>query len=111
MKLVLLVDSSNGSYAKMAEMINDKDTLLVDTEDCDEPHERKKLFDSIKAFTHSSKEIMLAKISGRESIIRELGDECPEMILSLSFNKHSRHYSANPIQTFQNLINTFEREH
>lgn len=109
-KIVILVDSNFRSFEKMVELVNDKNVLIVDTERCDEAHEYRHLVNSIKEFSKSNSEIMLSKFSGRESIIKELGDERPEMILALSSNKNSRHYSETPVDTFLSLIQMFEKE-
>ena len=109
MKLVILVDSNTGSFTEMVELVNDKNILIIDTEMCDSFREYEHLTNSIKRFSESANEIMLGKFSGRENIIKELGDERPEMILALSSNKNSQHYSENPVDTFLNLIKAFEK--
>jgi hypothetical protein len=110
MKLVILVDSNTGSFERMVELVNEKEILIVDTEKCDKLHEYEHLTNSIEKFSKSNNEIMLGKFSGREDIIRELGDERPEMILALSSNENSQHYSENLVGTFLNLIKAFEKE-
>lgn len=110
MKLIILVDSNTGNFEKMIDLVGDKEVLIVNTERCDESHEYRYLTDTIQEFSKSNNEIMLGKFSGRENIIRELGDERSEMILALSSNKNSRHYSASPVDMFLNLINVFEKE-
>ncbi len=110
MKFVILVDSNLRSFDEMVDLVKDKEPLLIDTERCDESHEYKYILDSIKEFSQSNSEIMLGKFSGRESVLRELGDERPEMILALSSNKNSQHYSERPVAMFLELLKTFEKE-
>jgi len=110
MKLIILVDSNARNFEKMVDLIGDRESIVVNTERCDEPHEYRYLTDSIQEFSKSNNEVMLGKFSGRENIIKELGDERSEMILALSSNKNSRHYSASPVDTFLNLIDIFEKE-
>jgi hypothetical protein len=110
MKVVILVDSNTKKFEEMVSLVENKNIAIVDTERCDETHEYKHLLNSILEFSKSNSEVMLAKFSGRESIIKELGDERPEMILALSSNKNSRHYAGKPIEAFLNLISMFEKE-
>lgn len=110
MKLIVLVNSNIDSFNKMVELINKKEIYIINTEHCDANHEYNYLLDSIKEFSRSSNEVMLGKFSGRETIIKELGDERPEMIVTLSSNKNSRHYSENPVETFLHTIVAFEKE-
>jgi hypothetical protein len=110
MKLVILVDCNAKSFERMVSLVDKKDILIIVTERCDETHEYRNLVDAIKEFSNSNSEIMLGKFSGREKIIKELGDERSEMILALSSNKNSQHYSARPVDTFLELINAFEKE-
>lgn len=110
MKVVILIDSNIEKFEEMVDLVNDKNITIIDTERCDESHEYVYLINSIDAFSKSNNEIMLGKFSGRESIIKELGDERSEMILALSSNKKSRHYAGKPIEAFLNLINMFEKE-
>lgn len=110
MKLVMLVDGNKSNFEQLIDNLNNKKSYLVDTQNCDETHEYNYLLRSIKSFSQSNSEIMLAKFSGRESIVRDLGDESPEMILSLSYNKNSRYYTECPINTFVDLITIFDKE-
>lgn len=110
MKVVILVDSNLKSFDEMVNLVEEKKPLIIDTERCDESHEYKHLLNSIKEFSQSNSEIMLGKFSGRENVLRELGDERPEMILALSSNKNSQHYTEHPLVMFLELIKTFEKE-
>jgi len=110
MKIIILVDSNIESFDKMVDLVEDKDIILIHTERCDEVNEYRYLLRTIDEFSKSDSEIMLGKFSGRENIIKELGDERSEMILALSSKKNSRHYAGKPIDTFLNLIHMFEKE-
>jgi hypothetical protein len=110
MKIVILVDSNIQCFDKMVDLVQNKDIILIDTERCDEANEYRYLIKTIDEFSKSNSEIMLGKFSGRESVIKELGDERSEMILALSSKKNSRHYAGKPIDMFLNLISMFEKE-
>lgn len=110
MKLVILVDSNTKSFEKMVDLVDKKEVYIINTERCDATHEYNYLLDSVKEFSRSNNEIMLGKFSGRENVVKELGDERPEMIVALSSNKNSRHYSEVPVDMFLNLVDMFEKE-
>jgi len=110
MKLVILVDSNTKSFESMVNLVDDKNITIIDTERCDAPHEYRHLVNAIDEFSKSKSEIMLGKFSGREDVIKELGDERPEMILALSSNRNSQHYAEQPVIVFSDLIKTFEKE-
>jgi hypothetical protein len=93
----------------MVDLVEEKEPLIIDTERCDESHEYTYLENSIKEFSQSNSKIMLGKFSGRESVLRELGDERPEMILALSSNKNSQHYTEHPVAMFIELLKAFEK--
>ena len=111
MKLVMLIDGSNKSFDEIVDVINNKQSILVDTKNCDENKEYWYLDRAINLFSQlDNAEIMLAKFSGKETIVRNLGDEHSEMIIVLSDNKKSRYYTQSPKRTLLDLINIFERE-
>jgi hypothetical protein len=107
MKLVVLANVSKESFEEMIDSVGGKSSEFIDTESCDEDHEYKYLLMNIHKFSRSSNEILLAKFSGRESIVKELGDECSDMIISLSSNGCSNYYDENPVDLFGKLIHIF----
>jgi len=109
MKLVVLVDSKNGDFQEMAKKVEDKKPVLLDTKDYQEKSEYRYLLNSIENFSHSKKQVLLARFSGKESVAKNLGDECSEMILTLSDNKNSSYYTGCPVHVFGDLINIFEK--
>lgn len=110
MKAIILVDSNTNSFNTMVNLVNDKNIVIVDTEQCDEPHEYTHLMNAINEFSKSSNEIMLGRFSGKESVIRELGDECSDMIITLSSNSDSQYYTEHPVAIFSNIIQALEKE-
>ena len=107
----MLIDGSNKSFEEVIDVANNKQSILIDTENCDETKEYRYLDRTINFFSQlDSKEVMLAKFSGKETIVRDLGDEHSEMIIVLSDNKKSRYYTQSPKRTFLDLINIFEQE-
>lgn len=109
MKFVLLVDGSTSNFEKMIDLVADQKSHFVDTTECDEEHEYYYLKNEIEHFSHSDNDIMLTKFSGRESIIQELGDESPEMVISVSYNKNSKRFTENPVKTFSDLLTVFRQ--
>ncbi len=109
-KIVILVDGSKENFDKMVDTAGKQDSIFINTENCDELKEYDYLLNTIDEFSHSNRQVMLAKFSGRESIIRNIGEERPEMIVSLSYNPNSKYYSACPTDMFSELINIFEKE-
>jgi hypothetical protein len=107
MKLVMLANVGKGDFDDMIDAVEGKSAIFIDTQHCDEEHEYNYLLNNIKSFSQSDNEIMLARYSGRESIVKTLGDERPEMILSISSDKSNKHYTECPMDTFVNLITIF----
>lgn len=110
MKVVILVESDAREFKEMLESIEDRKVFIVNTEWCDESFEYKRLKKAIKKFSRSNDQILLGKVSGRECVIRELGDEFSEMILALSSNENSMYYTGSPTVMFSDIINMFEKE-
>jgi len=110
MKVVMLVEDSVSEFGEMEDILKGRKTLFVNTENCDEAEEYAFLSDSITYFTQSDNEIMLAKFSGRESIVNNLGGEHSEMIVTLSYNKNSKYYNEKPKTVFLDLIEIFDKE-
>lgn len=110
MKLVVLAESSDDTFHHMIELSKNHKSVHIDTHKCDEEHEYRYLLDNINMFRDSKFEIMIAKYSGRESISKDLGDECSEMIIPFSCNKLSKYYIENPINIFLEMLNSFEKE-
>jgi hypothetical protein len=110
MKLVMLVDSSRSGFEEMADLVDPTSTCLIDTTNCDATLEYGHLRSSVREFSQSDKELMLINFSGKESILKELGDECSEMILSISYDKNSKYYTECPIEMFLKLLDIFKKE-
>lgn len=109
MKFITLVDGSIGSLEELYLTTEDRKSFLIDTKDCDEEKEFKFLIKKIDEFSQSGSHIMLARFSGRESIIKNIGDECSEMIVPISFNKKSKYFVEHPIDVFAKLVNIFKQ--
>jgi hypothetical protein len=107
MKLVVLVNDSKGDFEQIIDLVGNRKSLFIDTQHCDEEHEYNTISSNIAYFSQSNKEIMLARFSGRESIVKNLGDERPEMIITLSGDKSNSYYTENPVEKFVDLISIF----
>lgn len=110
MKIIILVDGSIKNFEEIIGAVEDRGILIVDTGNCDELHEYNYLMSMIRKFARSGSQILLGKISGREDVIRELGDESSEMILTLSSKKNSPYYAEKPEDMFGDIIRLFEKE-
>lgn len=110
MKLIMMTDGSTTNFERMICAIPKYNSTYLNTENCDELHEFNYLIESVEDFQSSSKEIMLVKFSGRENIVKNLGDECSEMLIYLSYNKCSKYYTEHPIEMFLDLVNLFKKE-
>jgi len=84
MKLILLVDSSTEKFEELLLLVKNKKVFFIETASFSED-------------------------SGRESIVKYLGDECSQMILCLSCKKKNIYYVENIRETFANLIRAFEK--
>ena len=108
MKLIVLFEGNTACFEQMSTLLGDKITLLIDTEKCTERQEYEYLLDEITSSVEG--EVILVKFSGRDSIIKDLGDECSEMIVCLSNNEFSKYYVENPVEMFIDLVTIFEKE-
>ena len=105
-----MVDGSSSLIEAMLKNASDKEVMWVDTERCDEINEIQNLTETIEFFLKSRYNVLLAKYSGRESVALQIGDETPEMVLCLSHNPESKHYTEDIINVFTRLINMCEKE-
>jgi len=109
MKLVMLIDGSKGDFEKLVKLLEHEHPLLIDTSDCDENKEYTYIINNLHVFSQSGRNIMLARFSGKDSIIRNLGDERPEMILALSYNKDSINYTECPADILLEMIERLKK--
>lgn len=109
MQFVILVDSDKGDMEDMTDAIKSRSYLIVNTEHCGELREYRYLLNTIRAFSKSKKEILLAKFSGKESVAKDLGDECSEMVLTLSNKEDSSYYTECPQKMFTDLVSIFDK--
>jgi len=111
MKLIILAHMSDSEFYNLVNIAN-RDNLIValNTASMTEKKELKRIQNLIREFKDSANEIFLIKFSGREFILREIGDETSEIIVSLNSNKNSRNYTDNPANIFLDLIHMFKKE-
>ncbi len=109
MQFVILIDSDKNDMEDMADTIKSRKYLIVNTEHCSEFKEYRYLLNTIRAFSKSNKEILLAKFSGKESVAKDLGDECSEMVLTLSNKENSSYYTECPQKMFTDLVSIFDK--
>jgi len=114
MKLILLVEGTTDEledlFGSVKDSISDKRKRFVDTVDLEENPEKIRLRSAVKSFLQSDDEILLSRFSGKEDIVRELGDDCPQMLICLSYNKNSQYYTDNMEQTAREIVDMIKRE-
>lgn len=107
MKLIVLVDVSKHVFEKLMLESGDIQSQFVNSRNCDEATEYDRLIRTIQDFSDSEAELLVIAFSGRESIVRELGDESSEMIVCLSGNRESKYYAGSPEIAFKSLLEKF----
>ena len=108
MKLILLIESSVSDFKRLIASLDNiafnERRRFIDTTKLEENPERNRLTSALKSFSNSEDEILLARFSGKEDIVKELGDDNPQMLLCLSCNKDSSHYTDNIQNTTRDII-------
>jgi len=109
MKLVALVESNWEEFGNILNELGERQSVCLSTEligdeECDV------LEYSMNSFLNSEMEVMLIKYSGEESVTKYLGDICPEMLISVSYNVESLNYMEHPVETFLKLVTLLEKE-
>lgn len=108
MKLVMLIDNKINPE-QVLKTLGARKTLFIVTEKGDICHQYEFLINMIENFEKSDEEILLAVFSGKDSVAKMLGDECPNMIVTLTTNENSEYYNANPITTIEELLRTLDK--
>ena len=108
MKIVVLVEGM-GIFEEMIKATGGIKSTLIDTKNCDELHEFSYILTNIDSFSQSDSQIMLISFSGKESIIKNIGEECPDMIICFSENLKSKYYTEFPTKTLLDLINKIKK--
>ena len=103
MKTVFLTDD-DVTFNAIKSRIENKRYITIDSTKPNKKNEFSYLFESILGFSKSDYEILLVRFSGNEDIRIELGDESPEMIISISYNNANEYYVENPEGVFSHLI-------
>lgn len=114
MKVIILVDGSDEEVGETMDLIKTKYPVFItdstqnwSNEICEYDY----LLKTIHNFTNfSSGDILLVRFSGEDEIPKKLGDECAEMVLSISYDKGSNNYIDNTSDTFLELIKIFNKE-
>jgi len=105
-----MVDGSEANFQKMADIVKDKNSVEIRSCDFAKNDEAETLLSCINYFSETCSEVMLVKFSGRQDVVREVGDESSELIVALSYNRGSKYFTAEPVDTFENLISILDKE-
>lgn len=109
MKTVILLECNRKSFESFINKANEiENTAFLDTGSCDEKHEYFNLSKNIRSFIKSNDELLLVRFSGRDSVIKDLGDSFSVMIFALSCNPEKSYYYENIQQRFSELLNIFK---
>jgi len=79
----------------------------LDTSKQNKEKEYNKIKNEINKFLNSDINVMLIRFSGREIIVKELGDEYSEMIIALSTNKRSSFYVSEMQKVFCEMTDKY----
>jgi hypothetical protein len=109
MKTIVLAHVGQEEFDSMKEAVKYKRVIFIDTAHCDETSEYNHLLDGAECLTQSDNDILLAKFSGRTSIISNLGDVREEMVIAVSSNKQNPFYVEFPTKSFITLLSYFEK--
>ena len=103
MKMIILIEAKKEIMKKLsalAELSEPYGVMEIETASLTEKEEIDYLFESIKQLASSYANLLLVHYSGRKDIPRLLGDELPEMIITLSCNPESPYYVEDMEATF-----------
>lgn len=107
-KLIIFMNGSNEDLEEMSDITEPHSTYVIYTVGEKREKERNILENEIKYFGNSTWDIMLIKFSGREEIVKEMGDVFPHTIIYINYNANNVSHVPNPINIFKQLINTIQ---
>lgn len=106
MKIIFLLDLQSHELDAIMDLVKTK-SIFLDTHDQTEEKEYNRIKYEIDKFLNSSIETMVVRFTGRETIVKDLGDEYSEMIVALSTNKQSRYYTREIRKIFFEMLNKY----
>ena len=104
MKIIFLLDLQSHELDAIMDLVKTK-SIFLDTRKRTEEIEYNEIKSEINKFLNSSFEIMIVRFSGRETIVKDLGDEYSEMIVALSTSKRSVYYTSELQNVFYKMMN------
>lgn len=110
MKIIFLLDLQSNELDAVMDLVKTKKVLLDTRKQTEEKEysEIKYFIDLfLKSSVYSNVDVMLVWFSGKESIVKDLGDEYSDMIVSLSTNKRSQYYTNEIQNVFNKMINVY----
>lgn len=111
-KVTVLVDGSKKKFDELCYYLNEntsnknKKKILVGDTELSGKHSEYDYLERLIAYLIISKyEILLARFSGSEKVVRELGEVYAEMVVAVSFNKNNGFYIENLENSFLDILN------
>jgi hypothetical protein len=109
MKLIVLLDCDDDAFRQILNQVKKLDVRWAKCDDCEEM-ELNYIVNTINNFFTGAGKVLLIKYSGNEQVSRILGDEIPQMIISLSDNKENHYYVDDLPRIFKHTINLLYKE-
>jgi len=110
MKLALLIEGNFNNLQEIIDSAKNKRCMFIETNNFSEHTEIALLRRKLKSFEKSNSEVMIASVSGKEQVIKDLADESSNMVVCLSYNNDSLYYTKNPNKTFVELLGALDKE-
>lgn len=109
MDAVILIDSSVKDFSDLVNAIGNEKALVVSL--IHPANEYVFILDSLMHYLFKKETpLALIRFSGREEVVKCLGDDYSGMVVAISFNKNSKYYLENPAQAVLSMVNLFEKE-
>ena len=111
--MIVLLESSEAKINDIVAIAKSKNYNIetINTHDCSADDEYYEIVERVDDFSlNSTSEILFINFSGRDYIARFIGDEFTDMVIVMSCDKLSEYYTVCPVNTFLELMNSFEKE-
>lgn len=104
MKLIVLLDCDDDAFSQILNQVKKLDVRFARCENCKEELELNYIVNTINNFFRGEGKLLLIKFSGNEEVSKILGDEIPQMIVTLSNNTNNHYYVNDLPRIFKETI-------